>query len=93
MSGILMLILIMALSLIGLIMAVFPRRLMEWMDRVEDKLFNRRPAKAAASGAGDGNAPPSRLSSIIVFSTRVVGIFTVALGLFYIVMFVFVYPI
>lgn len=84
---------IVALSIIGLVMAVFPRQLIDWMDRIEDKLFNRHPVKAAASGVKDGNASTSRLTSIIVLSTRVVGIFTVALGLFYIVMFVFVYPI
>ena len=88
-----MILLIVALSVIGLVMAVFPRRLMEWMDRMEDRLFKRRPVKATASAANDTNTHASRMSSIIVLSTRVVGIFTVALGLFYIVMFVFVYPI
>ena len=92
MSGILMMFLLAVFSLIGLIMAVFPRRMMESLDRLEDRLFNRRPVKTAY-GPGDSSAQPSRLNSIVVLSTRVVGIFTVVLGLFYIIMFVFLYPI
>ena len=92
MSGILLMLLLAALSLIGLVMAVFPRRLLGWTDRVEDRVFNRRPVNAP-SGGGNSDAPPSRMTSVIILSTRVVGIFTVALGIFYIVMFVFVYPI
>jgi hypothetical protein len=82
-------VLISALSIIGLIMVVFPRRLVELMDRVEDKIFNRHPVKPMDPIVKQ----TSVLFSIIVLSTRVVGIFTVALGLFYIVMFIFVYPI
>jgi hypothetical protein len=93
MSEVGLLLFIAALSLIGLIMALFPRRLMEWLDNLEDKLFNRRPVEKAASMADKGDTPASRLSSIMVLVIRVVGIFTVLLGIFYIVMFVFVYPI
>ena len=93
MPEIVLLLFIAALSLIGLFMAVFPRRLMEWLDRLENKLFNRRPVNAAASGADNGNTPVSRLSFIMVLVIRVVGIFAVVLGICYIVMFVFIYPI
>jgi hypothetical protein len=51
MSEVGLLLFIAALSLIGLIMALFPRRLMEWLDNLEDKLFNRRPVEKAASMA------------------------------------------
>lgn len=87
-----MMFLLAGFSLMGMIMAIFPRRLMLWLDRAEDRLFNRQPVNAA-SEAGNGNTPPSRMTSIIVLSTRVVGVFTVALGIFYIFMFIFVYPI